>query len=160
MLETPKSGPSERKATSSSTKGVNGAAKGLEIGERSVINLSSEWQKESQTSKIKYFIPEWDDLVDPAYDFLNDIHSGGKGSWHNQVYAHEMYENPNYDGILISRVVVDGNKRRRELMETLGVHGSLRVPQNFKVMGDCGAFGYLNEEVPPYSTQDVLDYYT
>ena len=27
-------------------------------------------------------------------------------------------------------------------------------------MGDCGAFGYINEEVPPYSTSEILDYYT
>ncbi len=27
-------------------------------------------------------------------------------------------------------------------------------------MGDCGAFGYIKEEIPPYSTEDVLDYYT
>jgi hypothetical protein len=27
-------------------------------------------------------------------------------------------------------------------------------------MGDCGAFGYINEQVPPYTTDEILDYYT
>ena len=27
-------------------------------------------------------------------------------------------------------------------------------------MGDCGAFGYINEKVPPYTTEEILDYYT
>ena len=27
-------------------------------------------------------------------------------------------------------------------------------------MGDCGAFGYIKEKVPPYSTGEILDYYT
>jgi hypothetical protein len=27
-------------------------------------------------------------------------------------------------------------------------------------MGDCGAFGYIHEHVPPYSTDEILDYYT
>ena len=35
----------------------------------------------------------------------------------------------------------------------------MRVPDTFPVMGDCGAFGYLLEKKPPYSTGDVIDYY-
>ncbi len=27
-------------------------------------------------------------------------------------------------------------------------------------MGDCGAFGYIAEKVPPYTTDEILDYYT
>ena len=27
-------------------------------------------------------------------------------------------------------------------------------------MGDCGAFGYISEETPPYTTDEILDYYT
>jgi hypothetical protein len=27
-------------------------------------------------------------------------------------------------------------------------------------MGDCGAFGYIHEKTPPYSTDEILDYYT
>ena len=27
-------------------------------------------------------------------------------------------------------------------------------------MGDCGAFGYIQKANPPYSTAEILDYYT
>ncbi|GAB3830931.1 hypothetical protein GCM10028895_47620 [Pontibacter rugosus] len=125
-----------------------------------VIVLEPEWEESGHKHKIKYFIPEWDDLVDPDYDFENDMHSGLVPHWSNEVYAHQMYSSPNYDGILISRVVVEQNKKRKELLDALGVHRSLRVPDRFPVMGDCGAFGYITKEKPPYSTEDVLDYYT
>jgi queuine/archaeosine tRNA-ribosyltransferase len=42
----------------------------------------------------------------------------------------------------------------------LGVHRFLRVTRDFPIMGDCGAFDYIMREKPPYSTEDVLDYYT
>src|SRR5262249_47907419 len=35
-----------------------------------------------------------------------------------------------------------------------------RVPREFPIMGDCGAFGYINENVPPYTTDEILDYYS
>ena len=110
--------------------------------------------------KLSYFIPEWDDLVDPDFDFEHDIHSGGSGDWSNEVYAHQMYPEPNYDGILISKVVAEKSKKKKERINRLGVHRFLRVPREFPIMGDCGAFGYINEKVPPYTTEEILDYYT
>jgi hypothetical protein len=62
-----------------------------------VISIPKSWYKSAHKSKLRYFIPEWDDQVDADYDFINDIHSGGSGNWHNQVYAHQMYPAPNYD---------------------------------------------------------------
>ena len=35
------------------------------------------------------------------------LHSGG-GNWSNEVYAHRMYPEPNYGGILISKLAKDG----------------------------------------------------
>jgi len=109
---------------------------------------------------FSYFIPDWDDLVDPAYAFETDTHAGGSGDWSNEVYAHQMYARPSYDGILMSKVVAEKGKRKIERLQTLGVHRFLRVPDTFPVMGDCGAFGYLKETVPPYTTSEILDYYT
>lgn len=42
----------------------------------------------------------------------------------------------------------------------MGVHRYLRVPRDFPVMGDCGAFDYIKEELPPFTTEELLDYYT
>ena len=78
-----------------------------------VISIPKDWWEKPHRKKLRYFIPEWDDRVDPNYDFENDIHSGGRGDWTNEVYAHQMYPSPNYDGILMSRAVADKSKKKR-----------------------------------------------
>lgn len=125
-----------------------------------VISPPSNWEALPHRKKLRYFIPEWDDLVDPDYDFERDTHSGGSGDWSNQVYAHQMLPWPAYDGILVSRIVAEKSKKKKALINKTGVHRYLRVPREFPVMGDCGAFGYIGEKEPPYTTEDVLDYYT
>ena len=125
-----------------------------------VIALPPTWNDKPHRSKLRYFIPEWDDLVDRDYDFENDVHSGGTGDWSNEVYAHQLYPEPNYDGLLISKVVAEKSRKKKERINELGVHRYLRVPREFPVMGDCGAFGYIAEKVPPYTTDEILDYYT
>lgn len=107
---------------------------------------------------MRYFIPEWDDLVDPHFDFETDTHSYDKASWQAQVYAHQLYGQPNCDGILISRVVAEKGKEKTRLINELGVHRYLRF--GGEVMGDCGAFGYWRESTPPFTSGDILDYYT
>lgn len=125
-----------------------------------VIQIPQSWWDKPHRKKLRYFIPEWDDLVDPDYDFLTDTHSGGRSNWANEVYAHQMYPEPNYDGLLMSRAVAEKSKGKKERINEMGVHRMLRVPREFPIMGDCGAFDYIMEDVPPYSTEDVLDYYT
>jgi hypothetical protein len=56
--------------------------------------------------------------------------------------------------------VAEKSKKKKERINTLGVHRYLRVPREFPIMGDCGAFDYIMQETPPYTTEDVLDYYT
>ena len=125
-----------------------------------VISLPTTWRQKPHREKLSYFIPEWDDLVDRDFDFEKDSHSGGSGDWSNQVYAHQMFPEPNYDGILISKVVAEKSKGKKERINRLGVHRFLRLPREFPIMGDCGAFGYIGEKTPPYSTEEILDYYT
>ncbi len=125
-----------------------------------VIHIPKSWWEKPHKQKLRYFIPEWDDLVDPDYDFLNDTHSGGRSNWANEVYAHQMYPEPNYDGLLMSRAVAEKSQGKKTRINATGVHRMLRVPREFPIMGDCGAFDYIMEDVPPYTTADVLDYYT
>ena len=107
---------------------------------------------------MQYYIPEWDDRVDPHYNFLTDsFSSANRDPYADDVYAHELFATPNYDGVLISKVVIDGSQVRRSQVEELGVHDFIRFPG--QIMGDCGAFGYIQEEVPPYNTDEILDYY-
>jgi hypothetical protein len=125
-----------------------------------VIEIPAGWWQKPHRARLQYFIPEWDDLVDPDYDFATDTHSGGAADWSNQAYAHQLYPEPNYDGLLVSKVIAEATRRKKERLHRHGVHRHLRVPPEFFVMGDCGAFGYVNEDRPPYSTEEILDYYT
>jgi hypothetical protein len=137
-----------------------------------VIRKWAEWKKQSAKRKLKYFIPDWDDVVDPRYDFENERYGNstgpedrGSGGWDNEVFAHQFYDTPSYDGLLVSRDVLRKSKKKARVLEALangngGVHRYLRVPPDFPVMGDCGAYGYVDEPHPPYTVDDVLDYYT
>ena len=125
-----------------------------------VISIPESWWEKPHRKKLRYIIPEWDDLVDPDYDFETDTHSGGSGDWSNETYAHQMYAEPNYDGILISKVVAEKSAKKKERINRMGVHRFLRVPDSFPIMGDCGAFGYIMDEIPPYTTAEILEYYT
>jgi hypothetical protein len=71
-----------------------------------------------------------------------------------------MYPEPNYDGVLVSRAVAEKSKKKKARINSLGVHRFLRVPREYPIMGDCGAFDYIMEETPPYTTEDVIDYYS
>lgn len=106
---------------------------------------------------MHYFIPEWDDRVSPDYNFLTDTAPENRDPYADDVYAHELYPTPNYDGVLVSKVVVDQNKTKRAKIEDLGIHRFIRFQK--PIMGDCGAFGYIKEDVPPYETDEIVDYY-
>ncbi|MFY7916513.1 MAG: tRNA-guanine transglycosylase DpdA [Rubrivivax sp.] len=149
----------ERGVKAGPVRGARSAARANPAVDR-VIELPDSWPDKPHRARLAYFIPEWDDLVDGDYDFAKDTHSGGSGDWSNEVYAHQMYPEPNYDGILISKVVAEKSKKKAERINRMGVHRFLRVPRDFPVMGDCGAFGYIKEHEPPYSTTEILDYYS
>ena len=111
---------------------------------------------------MKYFIPEWDDRVDPGYDFVLDKHS----TQHNidpfsDYYMWEIFglNNVPFDGVLVSRVKVEENQMKKERIEVMGIHKFLRLPSNFPILGDCGAFGYVDEYAPRYDPIEILDYY-
>jgi Queuine tRNA-ribosyltransferase len=108
--------------------------------------------------KMKYFIPEWDDRVDAGYNFKKDIYSPNRNAYKDDIYAHEIYQEPNYSGILVSKVVVDKRKSKySDIKESGSIHNFLKFPG--EIMGDCGAFGYIKEDQPPYTTVEILDYY-
>ena len=106
---------------------------------------------------MQYFIPEWDDHVDPGYDFINDVLTPGRDTYKDEVYAHEIFQEPNYDGILVSKVVVENTKKKKAIIEKEAIHKFIRF--HGQVMGDCGAFGYIKEDMPPYNTEEILEYY-
>ena len=128
---------------------------------KAVIDLRlprTEWAP-NFTGHLRYFIPEWDDRVDPDYDFINDTSAEGRDTYTDDVYAHEIFDTPNYDGILVSKIIVENSKKKKALIEKLGIHEFIRFDKTRPVMGDCGAFDYIDEYEPPFETSEILDYY-
>ena len=112
---------------------------------------------------MKYFIPEWDDRVDPEYDFVTDSYSSGhkEDPIENDVYMWNIFglDDAPIDGVLVSRITIMQNKDKYRRALERGIHGVLRLPKSFEVMGDCGAFGYVDERKPPYDPIETLKYY-
>ena len=113
---------------------------------------------------MKYFIPEWDDRVDPKYDFTSDTHSREhkEDPVKNDVYLWNIFgiDNVPIDGVLVSRMTIIGNKKKYERALREGIHKVLRLPKNFEILGDCGAFGYIEEKIPPFDPIETLEYYS
>ena len=111
---------------------------------------------------MKYFVPEWDDRVDPNYNFITDEHSEQhKKDPHSDHYMWEIFglNNIPFDGVLVSRVKIEENKNKKKKIQESGIHKFLRLPQDFVIIGDCGAFGYVDEKLPPYDPVNILEYY-
>lgn len=117
---------------------------------------------------MKFFFPDAQDLVDPSFDFDAEIRSELRVRHRDDQYAHEALSSPPYDGMLISKAIVEGHgeeggrytlaQRQRLLRE--GTREFFRVSgRPIEFMGDCGAFTYVKEKVPPVTVDEVLDFY-
>ena len=106
---------------------------------------------------MSYFIPDWDDLVDPHYDFTTDRPTPDRQKHTDEVYAHQIYRAPNYDGLVVSRSALRGKQWKIAQIQAQGIHDYTRFQG--PVIGDCGAFSYIAEKNPPYEASDILTYY-
>jgi hypothetical protein len=117
---------------------------------------------------MKFFFPDSQDLVDPSFDFITEKRSETRIRHRDDLYPHELFSDVPYDGMLVSKAIVDGTggegsrytlaQRHRLLRE--GVRTFFRLgDQPIETMGDCGAFSYVREKRPPFSAQEVLDFY-
>jgi hypothetical protein len=113
---------------------------------------------------MRFFLPDSQDFVDPTFDFETERRSPDRTRQRDDVYAHELFSKPAYDGLLVSKATVDGfggagrytlAQRHRLLRE-----GSKRFFRtSLPIMGDCGAFSYVKDSEPPFSVDDVLSFY-
>jgi hypothetical protein len=108
---------------------------------------------------MRFFVPDWDDRVDPGYDFPTDRFTLKRDPYRDDRYAHEMMEGGVYDGILVSRMALGESGPKRELVEKIGMRAYLRLPLDLELLGDCGAFGYLRDLSPRFETPELIDYY-
>lgn len=110
---------------------------------------------------MHFFLPNFEDLVDPDYDFLTDSYSPNRqkiGRLKHDWYAHQFFDEPIFDGMLISRAIVTNSVEKR-IREVGGVHAYCRLDPAVPIMGDCGAFTYFKLNEPPYSSTEILEYY-
>ena len=69
--------------------------------------------------------------------------------------------------MLVSKAIVEGTgagtgrytlgQQRRFAVQ--GVKEFLRLPEGMEVIGDCGAFTYVKEKVPPVTIEEVIQFY-
>jgi hypothetical protein len=122
---------------------------------------------------MKFFFPDSQDSVDPSFDFETETRAEFRIRQRDDLYAHEVFEEPPFDGVLVSKAIVDGSGSgagkyslaQRHRLFRLGIRGFLRLDespgsQRLQTMGDCGAFSYVREEFPPFSVDEVIQFYT
>ncbi|RKH49914.1 hypothetical protein D7Y23_15120 [Corallococcus sp. AB050B] len=119
---------------------------------------------------MKFFFPDSQDLIDPSFDFERERRSTTRKRQRDDLYAHEVFTATPFDGFLVSKGIVDGygalgsryTLAQRHRLLRLGAPEFFRLdqaPRQLSIMGDCGAFTYVKEEVPPYSVEEVLEFY-
>lgn len=116
---------------------------------------------------MKFFFPDSQDQVDPGFDFITEEHDPFRVRQRDDRYAHEVLHPAPYDGLLVSKATVDGTISRytsaqRQRLYSDGAEKFFRLATDtsrLKIMGDCGAFSYVNETYPPYTVDEVIDFY-
>lgn len=119
---------------------------------------------------MRFFFPDSQDQIDPSFDFQSERASEFRVRQRDDLYAHEILRQPAYDGLLLSKPIVDGlagtsgkyTVAQRHRLYRLGVRQFFRLDQAswpIMTMGDCGGFTYVRDETPPYTVDEVIDFY-
>lgn len=116
---------------------------------------------------MKFFFPDSQDFVDESFDFVDETRSEDRVRQRDDSYPHEIFSNSPYNGILVSKAVVDGlgggtgkySGAQRHRFLRVGVREYFRLDPKLESMGDCGAFTYVREQTPPYTAQEVANFY-
>lgn len=120
---------------------------------------------------MRFYFPDSQDQVDPNFDMLTEEHAVHRIRQRDDFYAHEMLTTRPFDGLLVSKPIVDGKggagaahytASSRSRLYREGVHRFFRLDRcdvPVLTLGDCGAFTYVAEEEPPYTIDEVIDFY-
>lgn len=122
---------------------------------------------------MKFLYSDTQDYVDPDYDFLNDRNSAGRERYWSDVYAHELMQPAPYDGLLVSMSAVRKapgvaaskvrySTREEQRLLRDGARKFLRYDgpgfRDTMLMGDCGAFAYVEHPAPAYTPEEVVEF--
>ena len=120
---------------------------------------------------MKFFFPDSQDQIDPSFNFETEERSLLRVRQCDDLYAHEVLSDRVIDGLLVSKAIVDGvaggagkyTLAQRHRLYRVGVRKFFRLDSAagaaLETIGDCGAFSYVREEAPPYTPDQVIDFY-
>ncbi len=119
---------------------------------------------------MKFFFPDSQDQVDPSFEFHREVRSPTRIRQRDDLYAHEVLDPCPYDGMLVSKTMIDHHggtgrysAQQRRRFYRGGVRDFFRLDETggrrIETLGDCGAFTYLEEDEPPYSSEEVIEFY-
>lgn len=119
---------------------------------------------------MRFYFPDSQDQIDPSFEFVDEIRSPTRIRQRDDLYAHEVLDPCPYAGLLVSKAMIDRHAgagrysaRQRQRFHRRGVRDFFRLDQvdgpRIETLGDCGAFTYIDEAEPPYSTEEVIHFY-
>ena len=116
---------------------------------------------------MKFFFPDSSDLIDPSFDFQHETRSEHRVRHRDDLYAHEVFGEVPYDGILVSKALIDNGRytvAQKQRLFRSGIRPFFRLDdrnygKRIEAMGDCGAFSYVREVTPPYTVDEIIAFY-
>src|SRR4051794_13863007 len=129
------------------------------------------WSPRPSSEHVRFYFPDSQDQIDPSFDFVTEQRSPFRIRQRDDLYAHEVLAPVPYTGMLVSKAMVDGIKggagrysaQQRQRLYREGIREFFRLDSvsgpRLETLGDCGAFTYFKDEEPPYSVDEVLDFY-
>ena len=67
---------------------------------------------------MKFIFSDSLDMVDPDFDFIEDRHSKTRRPYWGDVFPHEFFDSPPYDGMLISKATVGDYRIKGQYSES------------------------------------------
>ena len=115
-----------------------------------------------------YFLPDWDDLLDPRFDFEADAFSAPTRSERDDKHCSYLMKPARMsDGMLLSLAQCQAQKgllRKPEGTEISAlapppIRQHFGLVNNQYLFGDCGAFSYVHETYPPMEVDNAVALY-
>ena len=123
---------------------------------------------EAGSGTVKYFLPDWDDLLDSNYDFATDTFSAPKRKERNDEHCAVLMKPKRiFDGVLVSlaqHTISKGPLKRIHgtdvnSLAPVDLRNMFGLGEDQYLFGDCGAFSYVNEDVPSISVEQAIAMY-
>jgi hypothetical protein len=117
---------------------------------------------------LRYFLPDWDDLLDEHFDFESDGFSGATRQERGDKHCCLLMQPKRMcDGVLVSLAqhVTSKGPLRRIVGDESGalaprnMRSQFGLSQDQSLFGDCGAFSYVNEKRPAISVEQAVALY-